>query len=129
MVETLQYLRRSQLKSVVLNPLTLALQFIFTAVEGRPDTILELLGIAQVNLAKDLDDEEMLAIVGEASLVSVADGGLGIFEQLRYPFKSLADDSVPFSYPGTELFHFHLEGDVCADVICKEYRLREQKLE
>jgi hypothetical protein len=125
MMNGLEYLQRSQLKSIVLDSQTLALQFRFTQVEGKPDTILELLGIAQINLAKDLDDEEMLAMVGEASLVPIADGGRAVFERLHYPFKSLDDHNAPFSYPGVQLFHFHMEGDICADVICKEYRLRE----
>ncbi len=128
MMNDLEYLQRSQLKSIVLDSQTLALQFRFTQVEGKPDTILELLGIAQIKLAKDLDDEEMLAtMVGasEPSLIPIADGGRAVFEQLHYPFKSLGDHNVPFSYPGVQLFHFHMEGDICADVICKEYRLRE----
>jgi hypothetical protein len=125
MMNDLEYLQRSQLKSIVLDPQTLALQFRFTQVEGKSDTILELLGIAQINLAKDLDDEEMLAVVGEASLVAIADGGRAVFERLHYPLKSLDDHNVPFSYPGVQLFHFQMEGDICADVICKEYRLRE----
>lgn len=125
--ENIGYLQRSQLKNIALNPQTLALQFRFTEVEGKPDrdVQLELLGIAQVNLAKDLEDEEMLAIVGEANLAPITDGGRAIFEKLRYPFRSLELDSAPFSYPDSELFHFHLEGDVCADVVCKEYRLTE----
>jgi hypothetical protein len=125
--ENISYLQRSQLKSIALNPQTMALQFRFTEVEGKPDqdVELELLGIAQVNLAKDLEDEEMLAIVGEARMASITDGGRAIFEKLHYPFRSLEHESAPFSYPDLELFHFHLEGDICADVVCKEYRLKE----
>ncbi len=123
----IDYLQRSQLKSIVLNPQTLALQFSFTQVEGKrnQDVELELLGIAQVNLAKDLQDDEMFAIVGEASLTSIADGGRAILEKLRYPFRSLENNNVPFSYLDTKMFHFHLEGDICVDVVCKEYRLKE----
>ena len=125
MTNDLEYLQRSQLKSIVLDSQTLALQFRFTEVEGRPDVVLELLGIAQINIAKDLHDEEMLAIVGEVSVIPVSDGGRAVFERLHYPFSSLEDHDVPFSYPGLQMCHFHMEGDICADVICKECRIKE----
>jgi len=123
----LSFLQRSQVSRIVLDPQTLALCFEFVQIEGHPDTILELHGTALIQLAKHVDDEEMLAIVGEASLSAVTDGGFSTFKILGYPFSSGKKVAEPFVYPDIPMVYFHLEGDICADIVCKDARLRSSK--
>jgi hypothetical protein len=114
------FLDRSQLKSIEMDPVTLSLRLVFVQVEGKGDLKLELDGIAQVNISKDFNDEEMLAIVGEATLRQYEDG-TPVLKLFRYPFTKGAPDYEPMASEKA-IFHFHLEGDVCIDVICKNVR-------
>jgi len=120
----LQSLRNSQLSEVRLDPCTLSIQFRFTFGPGKDDVVIEMSKTVHIAISKDPEDEELLAIVGEVTLHEALDGGLSILTDLKYPFKSTADRSAVFTYPSTRLYHFHMEGDVCADVVCAQYKLQ-----
>ena len=118
-------LRHSQLKEVRLDRQSLSVSFHFTFGPDAQGFVLTFKNTVHVAVSKDPDDEELPAIVGEATLVPLSDGGASVLAKLRYPFRKIDDSTAVFTYPERSLYHFHLEGDVCADVVCGNYAMRE----
>ena len=119
----LESLQDSELSEVRLDPVSLSIEFRFTFGPERENVSIQMSKIVHIAISKDPDDEEMLAIVGKVLLNPVLDGGLSILEDLKYPFKSTEDQTMVLTYPSVQLYHFHLEGDICADVVCAQYKM------
>jgi hypothetical protein len=111
----------STLSQITMAPDMLSISFRF---ERGPDTRpieVCLRQIAHISLSKTLDDDEGCANVFEASMVRLDDGGLAALSELAYGFRESGAPERPFTYPNRDLFRFHIEGDVCADVVCGDY--------
>lgn len=120
----LESLQDSQVSNVQLDPQMLSIQFQFTFGPGRDDVVIEMSNTVHIAISKDPEDEELPALVGEVSITPVLDGGLAVLTALKYPFKSTEDRGSVFTYPSIRLYHFHLEGDICAEVVCAQYKIR-----
>lgn len=122
----IQELDGSELRSVYLDPEKLSLTLRFTFGPMADDIILELSKTAHLAISKHPEDEEGLGVIMEASLKPLPDGGAAVLTELNYPlFQSLGGPVL--TYPSIPLFHFHMEGDVCADVVCSDYKVRRVK--
>ncbi|MGH9822315.1 MAG: hypothetical protein ACREDR_03500 [Blastocatellia bacterium] len=112
------------LSEMNLEPSGLWLRFDFESAIGGPVVILKLYNPALVKFSRTLDDEGGF-VIGEAAL-SVLDDSKTDLAALGYGF---SDKNGPtLSYPARTLLHFHLEGDICIDVICEDYDLRAQSI-
>lgn len=118
-------LKDSWLKCILLDPkeLSLHLEFALTG-QNRGEIDLKLSNTVQVSVSRTPNEESGHWYVFEARLVAVLDGGLQVLKSLGHGFrKSTEALDLPFTYPETKLFHFHLEGQVCMDVVCAEYQV------
>lgn len=122
----LQGLSTSQLRAVNLNPETLSITFRFTFGPSEQDVVIDLSDTAHIAISKHLEDDEGLGVIMEARLNALSDGGTAILTELNYPLLQSAGGPV-LTYPSVPLFHFHIEGDVCADVVCGRYTARKLK--
>lgn len=122
----IQGLNTSQLRSVNLDPETLSLRFRFTFGPSENDVIVELSNTAHIAISKHLEDEEGLGVIMEVKLRALEDGGAAVLTELNYPLLQHQGGPV-LTYPSVALYHFHMEGDVCADVVCSSYKVRRLK--
>lgn len=90
------------------------------AMDGADTAILRLSEVVHMVLSQTLADEGAY-LVGELSITPVNDGGKEILSALQYRFSN--QNGEVFSYPAVEMFHFHLEGDVCLEVVCGSCQL------
>ena len=125
-VALIQSLDTAQLRSVNLDPEALSLSFRFTFGPAEEDVTVELSGTAHIALSKHPEDEAGCGIVGEVKLKALEDGGAAVLTELNYALLQY-DGSHVLTYPSTPLYHFHMEGDVCADVVCSSYKVRRLK--
>ncbi|HKC63834.1 MAG TPA: hypothetical protein VKB86_09365 [Pyrinomonadaceae bacterium] len=114
--ETLKHLDAYALSEIFIEPSGQCLSFGFTSSIGEPSIRLKLFNPALIKISRTLDDEGLF-LVGEARLASLEDGGKDVFAFLGYDFRNLNGSLL--TYPSRPLLHFHLEGDVCIDVICE----------
>jgi hypothetical protein len=117
----LDRLRDFQLVEISFKPTEWSIHLTFTFGPNVKDIVVNLFEIAHFILSKNPDDNDGCYMVGEVTLTSITDGGLRVLSSLNYPFKN-RDGSI-FSYPSKQLFYWHLEGDVCLEVICGKYEL------
>ncbi len=90
------------------------------ALEGADFANIRLSEIVHLVYSQTLADEGAY-FVGELSLTQVSDGGKEVLSTLHYRF--FDQNKEVFSYPSEQLFHFHLEGDICLEVVCGAYEL------
>ena len=114
-------LRDAQLKYVRLDPERMAIALRFTFGTDRPDVMVHLRNTAHIAISKDPNDEELPAVVGIATLVPLSVDRISTLTKLAYPFRNTDDPSTVFTYSETPLYHFHLEGDICLDIVCGKY--------
>lgn len=92
----------------------------FTSSVGDGDVLLKFFNVALFKFSRTLDDEGLF-VVGAVSLKPYGDGGRDILDSLGYDFRD--EGGNPVSFPDRVLWHFHLEGDVCIDLVCEKYEL------
>ena len=98
------------------------LTFVFD--NNTKDIIIELFNIIHLTMSKTIDDNDGCYMVGEVTITRVNDGGAKILSSLRYPLKNL-DQNVLY-YRSRSLFHLHLEGDMCLDIICGDFTIGQK---
>jgi hypothetical protein len=57
----------------------------------------------------------------EAILSKLDDGGEAVLRKTGYGF--VGQDGNVATYPNIDLYHFHLEGEICADIVCRSFDL------
>ena len=119
----LDYLRRSQLIGISLEPTELSARLEFTYGSQEYDVVIQLFEIIHFVLSKDPDDNAPL-YVGRIDLTVIENGGKEILSSLLYPFRE-QDGSVT-SYPSRSLFHLHIEGGVCIEAVCGSYQVFQE---
>jgi hypothetical protein len=123
----LTHLRYAQLSQMQLDAQALSLHLRFTFETGQDDVMINLSRTVHIAISKNPEDDELPAVVGEVTLNSVENGGLAILTKLGYPFRTTLDPKIVFTFPSILLCHFHMEGDVCVDVVCGEYGIQKVK--
>jgi hypothetical protein len=88
--------------------------------DGENTVVLRLCEVVHLVLSQSLA-EEGPHLVGELSITPVSDGGKEVLAALHYRF--FKQNGEVFSYPGEQLFHFHLEGAICLEAVCRSYQL------
>ena len=116
-------LREYQLARMYVGPLLDALILEFTRCSEGADVTVELSQIAHIQVSKTLDDEDGCYLVHEANIERVTDGGTSVLTSLGYRIRD--EDGSVFSYPSQSMYHLHLEGDVCIEVVCGHYQVYE----
>jgi hypothetical protein len=89
---------------------------------GNDDIFLTLQKVAYISTAcnpDDIKDLDALAFIADLSFYSLVDGGAAILASLNYPILNL--EGGVRTYPGTLLYYIHMEGDICADIVCGSY--------
>lgn len=119
----LKYLRKSQLVGISFEPTKLSMRLEFTVGSQGDDIVIQLFQIIHLVLSKDPDDNKIF-YVGEINLIPIENGGKEILSFLLYPFRE-RDGSVA-SYPSQSLFHLHIEGGICIEVICGSYQVFQE---
>lgn len=120
-------LRYAQLIQIQLDAQELSLRLRFTFEAGKDDVIVDLSKTLHIAISKNPEDDELPSVVGAVTLSYVEDGGFDILTKLGYPFRETADPNIVFAFASMPLYHFHMEGDVCADVVCGEYGIEKLK--
>lgn len=116
----LKQMEASSVSTFFIEPSGRWLSIDFTSSVGELDVLLKLFNPILFKFSRTLDDEGLF-VVGGVSLTSIYDGGKDILDSLSYDFKDESSHRV--SYPQRALWHFHLEGDICIDVVCEYYEL------
>jgi hypothetical protein len=83
--------------------------------------------VIHVVYSTTLDDEHLEAPpywVGEAGVTELTDGGTEVLSRLRYGWRAKSESDEVLTYPGSKLFHVHLEGEIVLDVVCARVALR-----
>lgn len=109
-----------QISQFVLEPTKLWLRLEFIDPIDLKEIVLELYKMAYFSLSKTSDDEDGAYVILEAELLSVNDS-LELLSKLNYGFISSPQINVLDS-----LYHLHIEGDICLDVVCESYKVFEK---
>jgi hypothetical protein len=109
-----------QISQVVLEPTQLWLRLEFIDPIDLKEIVLELDKMAYFSLSKTSDDEDGAYVILEAKLSSVNDS-LGLLSKLNYGFISSPQINLLES-----IYHLHIEGDICLDVVCESYKIFER---
>jgi len=119
----LNSLRDFQLHETFVHPIEWSIRFNFSFGSDPTvrDMVIKLSEVVHFLLSKDSDDNEGCYTVYETTLTELEDGGKEVLSSLSYPIKST--DGNVFCYPSKTLFHFHLEGDLCVEVVCGKYEV------
>ncbi len=99
---------------------TALLQFTFSPSE--PDTTIELSRISLFKVSIDSDVGGELAFVGQVEAFQFEDAGQEVLSKLEYCLQK--EPGVVRTPPEQVSFYFHIEGDMCADIVCGAYSVR-----
>jgi hypothetical protein len=117
-------LKSSDLVGISLNPQTLGLHLDFTFGPEAEDVAIELDHIIHLVFSQPLntDDEDICFWVGEVELTKIEDD-IQKYLSKSYPFvnQNQVDNTNLQS-----LIYFHLQGDICLEVVCKNYKTFQQ---
>jgi len=117
----LEDLKSADLVGIYLNPHNLGLRLDFTFGPDADDVAIEFYQIIHLVFSQPLnpDNEGICFWVGNVELKEIKDN---IQESLfqSYPF---TNQNLTLLQP---LFHFHLEGDICLEVIFRNYKTFQQ---
>jgi hypothetical protein len=117
----LEDLKSADLVGISLNPQNLGLHLDFTFGPEFDDAVIELYPIVHLVLSQPLnpDDEEICFWVGEVELKKIEKNAPEILSALSYPFQ---DQNGTINANSSSLIYFRLEGDICLEVICVNYK-------
>lgn len=112
------------IESVLIDPVlrTMHISFVST-VEQEDDIVLKLARPILIKISKLPEDEELF-LVGEIKLRILEDDRVLVLNELQFGFK--LTDEVSVSDLPTRLYHFHLEGHMCLDVVCVAFSISRQ---
>ncbi|MBW4630988.1 MAG: hypothetical protein KME30_03510 [Iphinoe sp. HA4291-MV1] len=117
-------LKSADLVGISLLPQSFGLRLDFTFGPESGDAKIELYRIFHLVLSQPLnsDDEDFCFWVGEVELRKVEESGNQILSTLSYPFKN-PNGSIE---TGSSLIYFRLEGDICLEVVCENYKIFQE---
>lgn len=117
-------LKSADLVGISLNPQTLGLRLDFTFGPEADDVAIELYHVIHLVFSQPLntEDEDICFWVGEVELKKIEDD-LQKYLSKYYPFinQNQVDNTNLKS-----LIYFHLQGDICLEVVCKNYKTFQQ---
>jgi hypothetical protein len=116
----LKQLEGSSVSAIFIEPSGQWLSIDFISNVGDVSVLLKLFNPTLFKFSRTLDDEGLF-VVGGVSLTPFDDGGRDILDSLGYDFRN--EHGYTVSFPNRVLWHFHLEGDICIDVVCENYEL------
>lgn len=119
----LKYLKRSQLVGISVEPSNLSITLEFTHGTQGCNVIIKVFQVVHFIISKDPDDNDVF-YVGNINLITIEDGGKEILSSLLYPFTE--QDGGVGIYPSRCLFHLHIEGGICIEVVCGSYQIFQE---
>ncbi|QDL11087.1 hypothetical protein DP113_27110 [Brasilonema octagenarum UFV-E1] len=120
----LEDLKSADLIGISLLPQNVGLRLEFTFGPESGDAKIELYRIVHLVISQPLntDDEDFCFWVGEVELKKIEEGESQILSALSYPFK----DSKGSIETDSSLIYFRLEGDICVEVVCGNYKIFQE---
>jgi hypothetical protein len=120
----LEDLKSSDLVGISLNPQNLGLRLDFTFGPEADDVAIELYQIIHLVFSQPLnaDNEDICFWVGEVELKKIEDNIQEVLST-SYPF---ANQHEQVNANLQSLIYFHLEGDICLEVVCRNYKTFQQ---
>lgn len=119
--QILKKFTNSQLVGVFIEPTKLWIRLDFIVEIENKECDIEFHQILNFHLSKDIDSEDGGYYIGEISHQEITDGGKEILSKMRYPFLDFNEEMKTF--PSKLLHYFHLEGEVCVDIVCGNYKI------
>lgn len=120
----LEDLKSADLVGISLNPQNLGLRLDFTFGPEADDVAIELYHIIHLVFSQPLntDDEDICFWVGEVELKRIEDD-IQEYLSKSYPFVDKNEVGKTNLQP---LIYFQLQGDICLEVVCKNYKTFQQ---
>ncbi len=118
----LEDLKSADLVGITFLPRTLGLRLDFTFGPEANDVAIELYKIVHLVLSQPInpDDEDYCFWVGEVEVKKLVNDGTQLLSDLSYQFtkqNGMIDSDL------ASRFYFHLEGDICIEVVCSHYQI------
>ena len=91
---------------------------------GAKASISELIlyNAVQLSISRTPDTEESSYYVGEIALKKLSDGGQVLLRKFGHSF--LEQNGEIAKYQDIPLYHIHIEGEICIDVVCSNVTLK-----
>ncbi|MUL36524.1 hypothetical protein [Gloeocapsopsis dulcis] len=121
----LDSLKSSQLVQVSFEPTKLWVSLEFTFGPEGKNVVVELQQLVHFVLSKEDPDDDGCFFVGEVTMTTVENSATEILSSLSYLFR-IQNKNVQ---PEQSLLHFHLEGAVCIEAICRADLLQKLVIE
>ena len=120
----LEDLKSADLVGISLNPQNLGLRLDFTFGPEADDVAIEFYQIIHLVFSQPLNanDEDICFWVGEVELKKIEDN-IQEFLSTSYPF---INQTGIINTNVQSLTYFHLEGDICLEVVCRNYKTFQQ---
>jgi hypothetical protein len=93
----------------------------FSFGHGKTDVIVKLYQVVHSLISKDPDDQDSCFFIGDLFINSLNDGGLELLSDLKYGFRD--PNGEVSSYPSRSLWHLHIEGGICIDLVFCAYEV------
>jgi len=119
----LEDLKSADLVGISLVPHHFGLHLDFTYGPDLGDVAIELYQIIHLIFSQPFPSQELdyCFWVGEVQLNQISPENSHILSTLSYPFNhSKPSNGYPLNLP---LVHFHLEGEICLEIICSHYKI------
>jgi hypothetical protein len=117
-------LKRSSLVGCTIDSSNFSFALEFSFGLGRTDVVVKLYQIVHSLISKNPDDQESCFFVGNLFITPLYDGGLEALSSLKYSFND-ANGGI-LTYPSRPLWHLHLEGGICLDVVFGAYQILQE---
>jgi len=116
----LEDLKSADLVGISLNPQNLGLHLDFTFGPETDDVAIEFYHIIHLVFSQplNLNDEDICFWVGEVQLKNIEDD-IQKYLSTSYPFinqNGIINTNLP------SLIYFHLQGDICLQIVCRNYK-------
>ena len=119
----LEDLKSADLVGISFIPQSLGLRLDFTYGPEIGDVGIELYRIVHLVFSQpfDPDDTDYCFWVGEVEIESLSEAAMSVLSSLSYPFTN--------SSSASSLVRFRLEGDICLEAVCGNYKIYREFLE
>ena len=107
----------SQISCIVMDPITLAISILFLVphIESLEKYQVNFRKVLLFSVSKSADDEEGDYVVGAVELSSELDA--------QKIIDGIGRKGIIHTVPPERVFHLHVEGDICCDLVSEEYEI------
>jgi hypothetical protein len=120
-LDIIKDLSGSTISEIGLNPHTRTLRIDLASSHAGEGISVEFYRFVQINISGQLDDEEDFPTVIDVFLSPLDDSRLEVLSALDHQWRET--ERAVSTYPGRPLYHLHLVGSLCIDVIAEGYQV------